>query len=108
MGIMVELRKRQRHLLLPLFFAVVFGYLAYHVMHGDRGVFAYIHMKQEIIRAEEALAETGATRDAWERRVALLRTASLDPDMLDERARYMLGYSQSGEIIILLDKGSRL
>ena len=99
---MVELRKRQRHLLLPLFFAVVFGYLAYHVMHGDRGVFAYIHMKQEIIRAEEALAETGATRDAWERRVALLRTASLDPDMLDERARAMLNVAKPDEVVVPL------
>ena len=99
---MVELRKRQRHLLLPLFFAVVFGYLAYHVMHGDRGVFAYIHMKQEIIRAEEALAETGATRDAGERRVALLRTASLDPDMLDERARAMLNVAKPDEVVVPL------
>ena len=99
---MVELRKRQRHLLLPLFFAVVFGYLAYHVMHGDRGVFAYIHMKQEIVRAEEALAETDATRDAWERRVALLRRASLDPDMLDERARAMLNVAKPDEVVVPL------
>ncbi len=99
---MVELRKRQRHLLLPLFFAVVFGYLAYHVMHGDRGVFAYIHLKQEIVRAEEALAETDATRGAWERRVALLRSASLDPDMLDERARAMLNVARPDEVIVPL------
>ncbi|MGE0660384.1 MAG: septum formation initiator family protein [Reyranellaceae bacterium] len=99
---MVELRKRQRHLLLPLFFAVVFGYLAYHVMHGDRGVFAYIHLKQEIVRAEEALAETDATRGAWERRVTLMRRASLDPDMLDERARAMLNVARPDEVIVPL------
>jgi cell division protein FtsB len=100
MGILVEIRKRQRHMLLPLFFAVVFGYLAYHVMHGDRGVFAYIHLKQEIVRAAEALAETDATRQAWERRVALLRSASLDPDLLDERARLMLNAARPGEVVI--------
>ncbi len=100
MGIMVEIRKRQRHMLLPLFFAVVFGYLGYHIMHGDRGIFAYIHLKQEIVRAEEALAETDATRQAWERRVALLRSASLDPDMLDERARTMLNVARPDEIVI--------
>ena len=40
--------------------------------------------------------------------MALLSSNAIDRDMLDERARYMLGYSLPGEIIILLDKGARL
>ncbi len=104
MGILVEIRKRQRHVILPLLFAVVFGYLGYHIMHGDRGVFAYIHLKNEIISAEGAVAETDATRQAWERRVALLRNASLDPDMLDERARTLLNVTRADEIVIPIAK----
>ena len=100
MGIWVEIRKRQRHVVVPALFAVVFGYLGYHVMHGERGVFAYMHLKNEIVRAEGAVAETDATRQAWERRVASLRSTTLDPDMVDERARFMLNVVQPDEIVI--------
>jgi cell division protein FtsB len=100
MGIWVEIRKRQRHVILPLLFAVVFGYLGYHVMHGERGIFAYMHLKTEIARAEGAVAETDATRQAWERRVASMRSSNLDPDMLDERARNLLNLVQPDEIVV--------
>jgi cell division protein FtsB len=104
MGILLEIRKRQRHVILPLLFAVVFGYLGYHVMHGDRGVFAYMHLKNEIVRAEGAVAETDATRVTWERRVASMRNSSLDPDMIDERARSLLNVTQPDEIVIPIGK----
>jgi len=35
-----------------------------------------------------------------ERRVAALRNQSLDPDMLDERARVLLNFSRKDDIII--------
>ncbi len=104
MGILVEIRKRQRHVILPLLFAVVFGYLGYHIMHGDRGVFAYLHLKTEIARAEGAVAETDVTRQTWEHRVALLRNPTLDPDMLDERARNLLNVVRPDEIVIPIAK----
>jgi cell division protein FtsB len=104
MGILIEIRKRQRHVVLPLLFAVVFGYLGYHIMHGDRGVFAYLHLKTEIARAEGAVAETDVTRQTWERRVASMGNSTLDPDMLDERARSLLNVVQPDEIVIPIAK----
>ncbi|MEO8559211.1 MAG: septum formation initiator family protein [Rhodospirillales bacterium] len=104
MGILREIRKRQRHVIVPLLFAVVFGYLGYHVMHGERGVFAYMHLKTEIIRAEGAVAETDATRLTWERRVASMRNSTLDPDTVDERARVLLNVVRPDEIVIPLGK----
>lgn len=101
MAILRELRKRQRHVLLPLLFAVVFGYFAYHMMEGERGVFAFRHLREEVGKAQETLAEVGTTRKTWERRVALLRSQSLDPDMLDERARTLLNVGRPDEIMIV-------
>lgn len=101
MGLWRELRKRQRHVLLPLLFAVVFGYFAYHLMEGERGVFAFRLLREEVTKAEDTLAEITATRKTWEKRVALLRSQSLDPDMLDERARTLLNVGKPDEIVIV-------
>ncbi len=104
MGILREIRKRQRHVIVPLLFAVVFGYLGYHIMHGERGVFAHMHLKTEIVRAEGAVAETDTTRLTWERRVASMRNSTLDPDVVDERARLLLNVVRPDEIVIPLGK----
>jgi len=43
-----------------------------------------------------------AERAQWERRVALLRPDRIDPDMLDERARALLGYVDARDLTLLL------
>ena len=37
----------------------------------------------------------------WERRVALLRSDRIDPDMLDERARALLGLADPRDLVLL-------
>ena len=81
---------RPRQILAPIIFATVFGYFGYHLVNGDRGLLAMVYLQRE--------AET--TRKIWERRVAALRNQSLDPDMLDERARVLLNFSRKDDIII--------
>ena len=43
--------------------------------------------------------------EALERRVHLMRPSSIDPDMLDEQVRSVLGFAREGELIIYLDDG---
>ena len=40
-------------------------------------------------------------RQRWERRVALLKSHSLDPDMLDERARALLDYVDARDVTLM-------
>ncbi len=42
-----------------------------------------------------------AERSLWERRVALLRSDRIDPDMLDERARALLGLADPRDLTLL-------
>ena len=42
-----------------------------------------------------------AERALWERRVALLRSDRIDPDMLDERARALLGLADPRDLTLL-------
>ncbi len=93
---------RPRQILAPIIFATVFGYFGYHLVNGDRGLLAMAHLQREVLIAEQNLAEAEATRKIWERRVAALRNQSLDPDMLDERARVLLNYARKDDIIVFI------
>ncbi len=48
------------------------------------------------------LAHLKAERAVWQRRVSLLRSTQIDPDMLDERARALLGLVDPRDITLLL------
>jgi cell division protein FtsB len=91
---------RPRQILVPIIFAMMFGYFGYHLVNGDRGLLAMAHLQRETMIADQNLAEAETTRKIWERRVAALRNQSLDPDMLDERARILLNFSRKDDIIV--------
>ena len=91
---------RPRQILVPIIFAMMFGYFGYHLVNGDRGLLAMAHLQRETMIADQNLAEAETTRKIWERRVAALSNQSLDPDMLDERARILLNFSRKEDIIV--------
>ncbi len=90
---------RPRQILAPVIFATVFGYFGYHLVNGDRGLLAMVHLQRETRVAVQNLAEAETTRKIWERRVSELRNQSHDPDMIDERARILLNYSRKDDLI---------
>jgi cell division protein FtsB len=51
---------------------------------------------------QQELAQVKAERAVWERRVALLRSDRIDPDMLDERARALLGYLDPRDLTLII------
>jgi len=52
---------------------------------------------ERVDRIDDAKAE----RAQWERRVALLKSDSLDADMLDERARALLNYADPHDLVLM-------
>ena len=52
-------------------------------------------------RAEGVLAAVREQRERLEHRVQLMEPDSLDPDLLEERARLMLNYGYPNDIVIL-------
>jgi cell division protein FtsB len=91
---------RPRQILAPVIFATLFGYFGYHLVNGDRGLLAMARLEREVQIANQNFAEAETTRKIWERRVGELRNQSLDPDMLDERARALLNYARKDDVII--------
>ena len=101
MSMKLELRRRIRHAIFPLLGVAMVGYFSYHALTGDRSIVAFFRITDEIKAAKAELAQVKADRQKLEHRVSLLRSESLDPDMLDERARWSLGFVGDREVVIL-------
>lgn len=104
MTLLREIRTKAREVAPPVIAACMVGYFAYHAVQGDRGLIAWLHLKQQLAQAKATEAELAAERAVLERRVALLRPEHLDPDLLAERAHALLNYGRDDEVLILLDK----
>jgi cell division protein FtsB len=102
MAIGRALSKRLRPALVPAIGLVLLGYFVFHAIQGERGLVAWLVLKQEIRTGEARDGVLAAEQAVLERRVAALSPASLDPDMIEERARIMLNYAHSDELVILL------
>jgi cell division protein FtsB len=76
-------------------------YFALFAFEGDRGYANYRATSQQVVAAEEKLAEVTGQRESVERKVVALRPDSIDPDMLDEQARRELGFVKADEVVVL-------
>jgi len=102
MLVLKELRRQGRQIVASIFGVAVIGYFAFHAVEGDRGLRAYfaLSLQTELARAErESLREE---RETIEQRVNLMKSESLDLDMLEERARTVLNKVHEDDYVILL------
>ena len=97
-----EISRKARQIVGPLMGAALMAYFAYHAVQGDRGLLAWWNLRYEIEKTNYELAEVTAEKQALEHRVSLLRPGSLDRDMLEERARLMLGSLHPDDLIVPL------
>ncbi|MGE4220735.1 MAG: septum formation initiator family protein [Alphaproteobacteria bacterium] len=98
-----EAKRRARHIVAPVLGAAVVGYFAYHTLQGDRGLKAYMELKQDVEQLQEEVDALSGERRVLENRVARLRPDGLDLDLLEERARAQFNLVQPDEAVILLN-----
>jgi cell division protein FtsB len=102
------IRPRIRAFLVALGFyvlaALFIGYFGLNAYTGDHGLKARQSLDHEIADLTHELEFTKAERERWERRVALLKSDRIDPDMLDERARFLLDYADPHDVTILIKR----
>ena len=108
MAMVREIRRRARQIAPQVLFACIAGYFAYHAVQGERGLLAYVHLQQQLEQAQAVDRELDAQRAEMERKVQLLRPDSLDPDMLEERARAVLNYTREDEVVVMTGPDGRL
>ena len=61
-------------------------------------------MNKQITQAENTYLVVSRKRAEIQNKVRLLNPNTLNSDMLEERARFLLGYTNPGEIVIFLAK----
>ena len=102
MRLLSDISGRLRSIIGPVFGVTLIVYLAYHTIQGERGFLAHRQLTTQVIQANHTHAQLASERAALEHRVKLLHPASLDRDILEERSRFLLGYSYSDELVIFL------
>ena len=99
-------RKRLRSILTALglyvMAALLIGYFGVNAVSGNRGLKAKQDIDQQIAVLSAELDRMQNERAQWERRIALLKSGDLDPDMLDERARALLDYVHPNDLTMML------
>jgi cell division protein FtsB len=101
MAIRIELRRYLRQIAVPLIGASLMGYFGYHAIQGDRGLMAWLTLKQQLRQADAQLASLQGEQLTLANRVQRMSPATLDSDLLDEQTRLMLNYARDDEVVIM-------
>src|ERR1700751_2696672 len=103
-------RKRLRSILNALALyalaALLIGYFGVNAYNGDRGLKAKEAIDRQMATLTAELDRLKAEQVQWQRRIALLKSDDLDPDMLDERARILLDYADPHDLTLMLNRPS--
>ena len=80
-------------------------YLASSAVTGDQGLAKWSELQRRELALQSELEVATQERDLLEHRATKLKSAELDLDLVDERARELLGYARSDEVILLPSSG---
>jgi cell division protein FtsB len=83
---------------------LVIGYFFVNAFTGNHGLRAQQDLDQQYAELSDELARLKGERIEWQRRVQLLKSDSIDPDMLDERARAVLDYLDPRDVTMMLKR----
>ena len=91
---------RARPYLPTAVFAFLIVYFTFHALTGDRGLLTEGVREKVLTERSAKLEQLRAQRRELESRVRLLRTNNLSRDLLEERARMLLGYAHPDDYVI--------
>lgn len=80
----------------------LFMYFSYHLIQGERSYMRYISLNQSVQGMTQQAADLQKERQDLEARVAMMRPGSINRDLLEERARVVLGFRRDGEKDVLM------
>ncbi|RYE52214.1 MAG: septum formation initiator family protein [Hyphomicrobiales bacterium] len=88
-------------LALYLVSSAVVGYFLFHAQHGARGLETSVGLREKLGEMEAELASLNGERQDWEKRLGLMRDEAIDRDLLEERARAVLGRIHRNDVVVM-------
>lgn len=79
----------------------VFSYFGYHIYHGEYGLYSRVKLESHIDDLNGELKTLVTAREAFEKKISLLRDGHIERDMLDEYVRKNLNLSTPNELVII-------
>ena len=89
-----------RRLWMPLLAAGFLAYFGYHAFNGSFGIWAMDRLEADLARLTAERDRLKDQHAALEKRVAALRPASLDADVVDMEARNALNLMRPDEVLV--------
>jgi cell division protein FtsB len=81
-------------------------YLASSAVTGNQGLAKWSELQRRELALQSELEVATQERALLEQRASKLKSAELDLDLVDERARELLGYARPDEVVLLPQGGS--
>ncbi|MEM1364531.1 MAG: septum formation initiator family protein [Pseudomonadota bacterium] len=94
-------RTRLRYFVLPVLSAACLSYFAHHAYEGTYGLRSSEALSSRALELRTELAQLSAAREQLEWQVQLLEDGSIERDMIDERARSVLGVVGPRDVVVL-------
>lgn len=85
------------------FLAALVVYFGFQALTGDRGLLTARERRAELAQRQAELRQVHSRRMELEARARLLRNESLSADLLEERARALLGFADPRDYVIRMD-----
>ncbi|MFN4297919.1 MAG: FtsB family cell division protein [Brevundimonas sp.] len=79
-------------------------YFGVQALTGERGLLSHGDRAEMLAQRQVELAQLEAQRNDLELRVRYLRTDNLSRDLLEERARVILGFATPGDYLIPVER----
>ncbi|HBR70092.1 MAG TPA: septum formation initiator family protein [Rhodospirillaceae bacterium] len=76
-------------------------YFSYHTIQGNRSYLRLMSLNTVISKTQNEYDALRAEREAIEEKVVMMRPGSINRDLLEERARLVLGYRHPDEKTIV-------
>lgn len=77
-------------------------YFGFHALTGERGLLSHHRRQQTLLVRQATLDDLQRERQELQVRVRLLNSHNLSADLLEERARSLLGFVAPGDYVIRL------
>jgi cell division protein FtsB len=97
-----------RGLLVTLLLLAFQGYLGFNVIGGQFGIEGQKRMRADIEDLKAQSATLQVEINSYQHKASLFASASLDPDILSEKARALLQMAQPDDLIVMTDKTTGL